>query len=45
MCSTGPAVDPKVQRSTILAGARQDGSGQAMVWGMVGLLSLGADVS
>ena len=29
-CSTGPLVDPKVQRSTILAGARQAGSGQAM---------------
>src|SRR5829696_2162724 len=29
-CSTGPPVDSKFQRSTILAGAPQAGSGQAM---------------
>ena len=43
-CSTGPLVDPKVQRSTILAGARQAGSGQAMTSGMEGLLSSNSDV-
>src|SRR5262245_62664543 len=35
-CSTGPPVDPRVQRSTIRAGARQVGSGQAMTSGMAG---------
>src|SRR5215216_1612560 len=35
-CSTGPPVDPRVQRSTMLAGARQVGLGQAMTSGMEG---------
>jgi hypothetical protein len=35
-CSTGPSLDPQLQRSTILAGAPQAGSGQAMTSGMEG---------
>jgi hypothetical protein len=38
-CSTGPEVDPQVQRSTILAGAWQAGSGQAIMLGMAASLS------
>jgi pimeloyl-ACP methyl ester carboxylesterase len=38
-CSTGPGVDLQVQRSTMRAGARQVGSGQAMTSGMAASLS------
>src|SRR6266508_3921509 len=39
-CSTGPLVDPKVQRSTMRAGAWQVGSGQGMRSDMAAVLLL-----
>jgi drug/metabolite transporter (DMT)-like permease len=44
-CSTGPPVDAKVQRSTIVAGAPQAGSGQAMASGMAGSSPWRCDVA